>query len=130
MAGSYQKSKGRGGDGGFFSLPKRVIDHPNFFDLSPKSIKLMVDLCSQFKGHNNGDLCATWSIMKQRGWRSKTTLSKSIKELNHYGFIVQTQYGGLNRVSLYGFTWIKLDKAAKETGLQTGQILGTWKATP
>lgn len=30
----------------------------------------MIELCSKFNGKNNGDLCATWSFMKERGWKT------------------------------------------------------------
>lgn len=130
MAGTYQRSKGRSSsDGGYFGIPKEVMRHPNFIKLRPYAIKLLVDLGEQFLGKNNGDLCATWSFMKKRGWRAKETLNESLKELMHYGLIVQTQFGGLNRPTLYAFTWLRVDKAQRETGLSSGDRLNDWKQT-
>jgi len=129
MAKSYSRSKGRGADESFLAVPKRVLNHRYFPLLSAYSIKLLFDLGSQYNGFNNGDLCATWSIMREKGWRSKSTLSKSIKELVHYKFIVMTQIGGLNKPSLYGLVWKKLDKAKKESGWSQGKIPGICRET-
>ena len=71
--GKYANPKGRAAYSNFFGLPKEVLLHPNFVHLTPSAIKLLVDLGVQFNGHNNGDLCAAFSIMQKRGWRSKDT---------------------------------------------------------
>ena len=71
----------RGEAGGFVSFYHCVLNSLVMKNLSAYGTKLLVDLLSQYKGNNNGDLCATYSILQQRGWRSKGTLSKAIKEL-------------------------------------------------
>lgn len=110
MAVNRQKAKGRRESGAFVPLPCSVLNHPNFTALTPKAIKLLMDLLSQlrFKSGgpvNNGDLCATISLMTKRGWRSKETLEESLKELIHYGFITLTRQGGRHQASLYAVTW-------------------------
>ena len=101
--------------------------HENFIKLTPYAIKLLTDLGGQYRGFNNGDLCATWTFMRDRGWRSKDTLNNSLRELEYYGLIVQTRLGGLNRASLYAFSWRKIDKAEKISGWKIGDMPGTWK---
>lgn len=115
------------GDGGFFGLPKPVIRHANFILLSAHAVKLIIDLGEQYLGKNNGNLCATWLFMQARGWKSKDTLNNALKELMYYGFIIQTQHGGLNRPTLYAFTWWRIDKASPECGFKVGQYVHYWK---
>ena len=38
--------------------------------LSPRATKLLIDLLAQYRGYNNGDLCAPLSLMRERGWNS------------------------------------------------------------
>lgn len=127
MTGGYSKAKGRGGNKGHLGLPKEVIEHDNFTKLSAYGNKLLIDLGQQFKGKNNGDLCATWVFMVERGWKSKDTLNNALRELEYYGLIVQTQAGGLNKPSLYALSWNRIDKADKLADWNVGDRPGTWK---
>ena len=134
---SYPKAKGRGKET-FFALPHSVISCSNYFQLSHKAKAMLVDLGCQFNGSNNGDLSATWSLLKKRGWKSSDTISSSIEELIYYGFIVRTQEGGLNvagkqRPHLYALTWLRIDKIGFSDGLRVksdykvGDTLRAWK---
>ena len=67
--------------GGFVPLPFAVLRSQSFTRLSAYAVKLLNDLLAQYKGDNNGDLCAAWTLMQPRGWRSKDTLNKALKEL-------------------------------------------------
>lgn len=127
MAANYSKSKGRGRGKGHFGLPKEVIQHDNFKQLSSYGNKLVIDLGQQYLGKNNGDLCATWVFMRERGWKSKDTLNDALRELEYYGLIVQTQMGGLNLPSLYAFSWNRIDKATTASGWLVGDLPGSWK---
>lgn len=128
MAKTYSKNKGRRSSrGSFLALPKTVIDHDNFLKLSYHANKLLIDLGSQYYGTNNGDLCATWSFMVERGWKSKETLNNSLRELEYYGFIVVTRYGDRKRPTLYGFTWRRIDKAIGDCKHLANQITNDWK---
>lgn len=62
-------------------LYRDVIDSAQYASLSCRAVKLLIDLYAQFRGHNNGDLSAAWTIMKPRGWSSKDQLGKALKEL-------------------------------------------------
>lgn len=97
-------------DGGMaFTIPYTLLRHPNTKQLSPWAVKLLFDLSRQYTGFNNGWLCATFSLMKDAGWRSDHTVRKAAKELMHYALIQQTQKGGRNRPNLYALTWRRID---------------------
>ena len=86
-----------------------MLDSVNYRSLSAKAIKLLFDLWRQYNGFNNGDLCVAWSVMEPKGWRSRDTLYRALKELLYYGFIEQTRQGGKNRCSLYALTCYQID---------------------
>lgn len=91
---------------GFFHLHRPLLDCEDFISLKGNSIKLLVDLGRQYNGRNNGDLCASLSVMKKRGWNSNQQLTKALKELLERNLIVQTKQGGLNMgPNLYAITW-------------------------
>ncbi len=127
MPKSYARAKGRKVGGEFLAIPKAVLNHENFLNLSPQANKLLLDLGRQFKGFNNGDLCATWSLMREQGWKSKETLNDALLELQHYGLIVCTQLGGLNKPSLYALGWNEINKANSCSGIKVGDRPDSWK---
>ena len=65
----------------FIRLPKYVVNHKDFSTLSGRATKLLIDLLAQYRGYNNGDLCAPLSLMGERGWKSSDQLEKANKEL-------------------------------------------------
>src|SRR5665647_1169988 len=88
--------------GGYVALSHCVIRSQAYGNLSAYAVKLLNDLLSQYNGSNNGDLSAPYSTMKQqRGWKSKGTLSRAIKELRGAGFIETSRQGGRNKCSLF-----------------------------
>jgi len=96
---------------GFFHLHRPLLDCEDFISLKGNSIKLLIDLGSQFNGYNNGDLCASLSVMRKRGWNSNQQLTKALKELLERNLIVQTKQGGLNLgPNLYAITWQPIDE--------------------
>ena len=97
--------------GGFLHLFRSLLDCDDFIALKGNTIKLLIDLASQYNGYNNGDLCATLSVMKKRGWNSNQQLSKALKELQERNLIIQTKQGGLNMgPNLYALTWQPVDE--------------------
>ena len=93
----------------FLSLPHNVLDHDSFRTLSPRATKLLIDIAAQYRGYNNGDLCAPLSVMKKRGWKSSDQLFKARKELLDRGLILTSRQGGLNKCSLFALTWFQID---------------------
>ena len=69
---------------------------------------LFVDLRVKLNGSNNGNINATLSQLKHRGWASPTTLSKALYELQAVGLLVKLRGGGVEFGSkvcaLYAFT--------------------------
>lgn len=128
MARTLLKSKGRVETGTFLPVPTDVLKSPNFLNLSTKAKALILDLGARFTGYNNGDLAAPWSWMQERGWRSKDTLHRAIKELLQAGMIEQTRQGGLHGPSLYAFTWRPIDECKGRPEITPTRIAsGKWR---
>ena len=106
----YKKGR-HGRDGGqFAAIPHEVLNSHAYLSLGAYAVKLLIDMLVQFRGSNNGDLCASFSVMQKRGWKSKETLHNAKKELLEVGLIVETRKGMRpNKASLYAVTWHPLD---------------------
>lgn len=89
-------------------IPHDVTDGPGWRVLSFSAKALYIDMRAKLRSTNNGNINATLSEMKHRGWTSSATLSKSLRQLEHMGFIAKTRQGGIafmsKRCSLYRFT--------------------------
>ena len=109
MARSKHKQKAS-----FAGIPRIVMECPDYTNLSSNAIRLLVELAYSYKGGNNGDLCPAWTFMKKRGFRSKATLTKAIKELVAAEMIMLTRQGQFirNRAGLYALTWASIDECA------------------
>lgn len=128
MVKSYAKGKGRSEKGGYLALPHALLNTEKVRHFSAFSHKLINDLGVQYNGFNNGDLCATWSMMKKRGWRSSSTLHASVKELLSADFIVVTRQGGRNRPTLYALTWQPVDECKGKLDAGMRKITpGKWR---
>lgn len=128
---SRQKHKGRREGGTFLSFPHAVMDSPNWRHCSATAIKLLCDLTRQYNGRNNGDLCATLSVLRPRGWKSPETLANAHRELEHYGLIILTRQGGLFiGPSLYALSWQSIDECQGKLDVSATKVApGTWKMT-
>lgn len=129
MPRSRAKSKGRRESGSFVAVPHVLLNHPNYLALSSRAKAMFWDLVAQFTGKNNGDLCAAYSIMKERGWRSNDQKAKAISELVEAGFIVVSRQGYRPRVAtLYALTFLAVDECSGKLDIPaTTAPLGTWK---
>jgi hypothetical protein len=97
------------------------LDGNAFLALSPHAVKLLIDLGAQYRGDNNGDLCAAWKVMRARRWRSEATLAKAKRELIDSGLIVETRKGARpNKASLYALTWFALDHCGGKLDIGPG----------
>jgi hypothetical protein len=117
-----RKSKGRRESGSFSALPHHILESPQYASLSAPAVKLLLDLFAQYRGNNNGDFCAVWSLMKKRGWRSRDTLAKSIKALLKSGFIIKTRQGGWNLACLYAVTWLAIDECGGKLDVSATRV--------
>lgn len=123
------RQKGRKVDGSFSAWPHACATSPNFLKLRPSAKALLFHFLGQYRGYNNGDLSCHWKLMKDRGWRSRTTVEKARTELEQAGWIVRTFQGSLgNRCNLYAITWQPLNECkAKLDVAETHVALGFWK---
>lgn len=119
------------------AIPVPVMRTRKFANLSAWAVRVLLELTSQYNLHNNGDLMAAYSVLKDRGFRSKATLSRALRELLDSGMIVRTRQGGKNQCSLYALTWEEIDECIdRETRRSkldvpsTRTPLGTWKDEP
>jgi hypothetical protein len=120
--------------GGYVPLPHVVIRSEEFSSLSPFAVKALLDLLAQYRGDNNGDLCAAWTLMRLRGWRSKDSLAKGLTELRDACFLIVTRQGGKHRATLFGISFYSIDFCGGKLDLKapTRVFMGTWhrKAVP
>lgn len=125
---SRQKIKGRKETGTFLRVPTSVLESPNFCSLSNKAKALLLDIGARFNGFNNGDLAATYAMMKARGWKSKDTLSRALNELLDAGMIELTRQGGLHGPSLYAFTWLPIEYCNGKLDVAATRVAsGNWR---
>ncbi len=123
-----QRAKGRMHSGGYLALPHALLNSPNYRGLSACAVKLLNDLGFQYRGSNNGDLCAAWRVMHARGWKSRDTLCRALAELRHTGMIEMTRQGGKNRCSLFALTWLAIDECGGKLDCAATRVSsGLWK---
>lgn len=103
------KATGKGKGHSFLRLPHYLLQSPEWANLGVYAKALLLDLASQYRGQNNGDLCMAMSVLRPRGWRSADTLHKAKGELLAASWIVCTRQGGKHVPSLYAITWEPID---------------------
>ena len=82
------------------------MNSDRFISLSPRAVKLLIDIGAQYRGYNNGDLQATMRCLKPRGWTSNAHLTKAKRELLDKELIILTRRGGLGMgCDLFAITW-------------------------
>ena len=129
-----ERIKGRKEKGAFLRLPKAIINSPKFYTLSGNATKLLIQVASQYNGYNNGDLQASYHVLKHQGWRSENTLNRARKELLEAGFLVKTRQGRMPKIcSLFAITWVAIDERPAykfDAGIHEyiGKNLGWWDA--
>jgi len=96
------------------AIPKDVMDSEDYRSLSFSAKALLFEFARQYTLKNNGKLCATFSQLKPRGWRSEDTLRRGIKELLSRNLIMLTKRGmygnGKREPNFYAFTFQKIDR--------------------
>lgn len=99
---------------GAFMLPKALMAHPDFREISSSAQKVLMVLGYQFNGRNNGDLSATHIMLQDWGGMAKATLAASLRELQERNLIVKTRtnYKGRDgaRCALYALTWAPVNE--------------------
>jgi hypothetical protein len=129
-AGNNSRDSGR-----FITVPVSVLDSATYQSLGFSARSLLIDIASQFKGENNGGLVACDKFLKPRGWTSKATISKALKELIGSGLLVMTRQGSRpNKASYFGLAWHGLGRRVIESDLDINGrtfelIRHQWKAS-
>ena len=108
MSRRSNRPRGRGSRP-FVMFYTDTLQHLNFRRLSPRAVKLLMNVSASYSGFNNGDLAVTLTVMEPFGWKSNDQLRKALSELMHYGFLVKTRQGGRNLCSLYALGWHAID---------------------
>lgn len=117
------RPKGKSGSrkGRFVGVPYNVASSPQWCELSAHEVKLLFDLSFQYNGSNNGNLSATHTLMKGRGW-ANGTLGRTLASLLEKGFLVITRQGWKQRgkPTLLALTWNGIDEPPTNIGYDSG----------
>lgn len=101
------------GPRGAWVLPKALMEHPDFRELSTSATKVLMVLGSQYNGKNNGDLAATKTLLKPWGGMADGTLCKALKQLRERNLVICTRNSYRRRdgqkCALYALTWLPVD---------------------
>ena len=93
--------------GRYFALPHALLDSQAWIDCSPPAKALLMELCRQHTGINNGHLHLSRAWLAPRGWKRPTTVNKLRDELIRLQLLIQTRHGGLNNGShWFALTWL------------------------
>lgn len=115
----FSNAKEKRDGGAFYTIPAAVLNGAAYLSLGSHARMLLFDLLAQYRGDNNGDLCAAYSLMKDRGWRSEHTLLGAKRELLEAGLIFETRKGARpSKASLYALTWYALDDCNGKLDIQ------------
>ena len=129
-----RRQTGRSESGSFIAVPHAVLKSDAYRTLSAHGVKLLFDLAAQYRGKNNGDLCATWRIMQPLNWRSRQTLERALRELQEHGLIEKTRQGGRHQCNLFALTWCTIDECKGKLDVPTSHAASgrwkTWRAAP
>jgi hypothetical protein len=125
---ALKAAKDARGGGHFLPLPVAVLRSKEMANLSPYAAKLLWDIASQWRLGRNGDASVAFEkVMRARGWRSKSTLSKAAKELRESNLAILTRQGSLHRCSLFGLGWLAIDECDGKLDIKpTARPLHSW----
>lgn len=118
---------GRGKGPPFLAIEHRIADSAEFGQLSGNAIKLLLELARQYRPGRNGDLSIPWSMLKDRGWRSKATVHTAKLELLSSGWIIETRKGGKHQCSLYAISYFSIDESGKHLEPATATPPNLWQ---
>ncbi|WIH05518.1 hypothetical protein KHF85_03175 [Xanthomonas translucens pv. graminis] len=118
---------GRGKGPPFLSIEHRIADSAEFGNLGGNALKLLLELARQYRPGKNGDLSIPWSLLQQRGWRSKATVHAAKQELLAGGWIIETRKGGKHACSLYALSYYSIDESDKHMEPATAVPPNLWQ---
>lgn len=114
MAKSRLKSKSRSDSGSFAALPHALMQTDDFRELSGTSLKVLLGILGQYRGQNNGDLSASFTMAHKWGIKSKSSLASALEILQEKNLIIKTREGKFMKpggcCALYAITWRSIDE--------------------
>ena len=98
----------------FAGIPRIVMETEDFRQLPGNAVQLLLVLAHQYRGGNNGDLTAAFSVMRKWGFNSKTTLTNARRALERAKMIIKTRTGRFMNPGgvchLYALAWHNIDE--------------------
>lgn len=110
-----QKYKQRKSDKGrFIPMYCSLFNSEHYYSLSLAARAILHGIMMQYNGKNNGNLCATSTMAKAWGVKSRATLIKSLKELEDKRFLIRTRQGvfmsSKTSCTLFALSWEELNE--------------------
>lgn len=110
-----QKYKHRKSDKGrFIPIYCSLFNSDHYYSLSLAARAILHGIMMQYNGKNNGNLCATSTMAKDWGVKSRATLIKSLKELEEKRFLIRTRQGifmnSKTSCTLFALSWEELNE--------------------
>ena len=98
----------------FAGIPRVVMESEDYKNLSGNAVKLLLTLAYQYRGHNNGDLTAAFSILQKKfGFTARGVIKRAVEQLLDANLIIQSRPsmflnpGG--QCALYALLWQPID---------------------
>ena len=127
---SFKRNGSKRDSGVFVLFTHDVVDSAAYRQLGFASRALLVDLARQYTGTNNGRIVACNKYLKPLGWNSHATVTKSLRELQDSGLLVQTRLGMRpNRAAWFALAWYQLDasQGIEMTNKEYLDVKSDWK---
>jgi len=95
----------------FVALPNVVLESPGYRQASHTARSLLIDIATQYSGHNNGKLVACVKYLKPMGWKGNGTVLRALRELQDCGLLIETRKGARpNKAAWFALPWLDLDQ--------------------
>lgn len=95
-------------------IPESVLLSAESHSVTGEAIRLLLALAAQYKGRNNGNLCAALSVLRQYGFNSADTIARALAQLTEAGLIIRTREGAFqgesSKCALYAVAWKAIDE--------------------
>lgn len=99
---------------GAAAIPKALMAHSDYRELSGSARKVLDLLTYQYNGRNNGNLAATHTMMADWGGMAKGTLASALRELVDRNLIVKSRGHDRSKdgakPALYALSWNAVDE--------------------
>jgi len=112
---SYQKRKLSKRNNRFVALPYDMLNSSAFQNLSPKAVRIFIEIKRRYNGSNNGEISIGYAEAGKVAKCTKNTAGKAITELIEHGFIKRVKIGQFtcNLASTYSLTCEENGKGIK-----------------